>query len=206
MPEPFSLLLFTGNVCHTILFLNSIYAVIIGIKVEIAKRVSQPVSTIADSAVQLLKGGIPVGNNYASPGQWPMTFSYDLYGSQTDLWGTTWTPADINSLNFGVRYRLVNGAIDQTAEVDHIRITVYYTLSTGMETLTGAEIKPAYIKEDQLLLYPDKKIVEGRLTLYDIAGNKIFEDMNYSGQPVSLSAYSKGIIIMHLESGNNRFH
>ena len=31
----------------------------------------------------------------------PTSSSYIVFGSSTDLWGTTWTPADINNSNFG---------------------------------------------------------------------------------------------------------
>jgi hypothetical protein len=106
-------------------------AVIDGIKAEISKKVSQPVSDIRDSVVQLVKAGLPSGSNYASSLQWPMTFTYSTYGGPTDLWNSSWTPADINAASFGLNLQLTNGAFDQTAQVDHVQITVYYTLLPG---------------------------------------------------------------------------
>jgi hypothetical protein len=82
---------------------------------------------VSDVLVKLLKAGTPVGSNKALSGNWP-TFSYPLlafglpdphqylvpsgsapaagvekvYGSSSDLWGTTWTPTDINDSTFGI--------------------------------------------------------------------------------------------------------
>jgi hypothetical protein len=61
---------------------------------------------------------------------------YQTLGTSSDLWGTTWTVAEINATGFGC---LVD-ANDQdeaggSMSLDHVRITVYYTAtatSTGM--------------------------------------------------------------------------
>ena len=51
------------------------------------------------------------------------------YGGPTDLWGTTWTPAQLNATNFGVRLRIKNrnSSIARTASINQIRVTVTYT-------------------------------------------------------------------------------
>lgn len=53
--------------------------------------------------VQLIKGGSPAGSTgtEGDPG---------VYGSETDLWGTTWTPQELNALDFGVT--ISGGAIN----------------------------------------------------------------------------------------------
>lgn len=56
---------------------------------------------VRDSVVKLVKGGTVVGTNKAVTGTtWGTTFSTVTYGGTNDLWGTTWTPSDINSANF----------------------------------------------------------------------------------------------------------
>ena len=52
------------------------------------------------------------------------------YGSSTDLWGETWTAADINNSNFGIAYSAElttspKGTV--TVQVRNLRITVHYT-------------------------------------------------------------------------------
>ena len=51
------------------------------------------------------------------------------------MWGTTWTPADVNASNFGVRVIAKNvAAASTTANVDYISITVTYHNATGIGT------------------------------------------------------------------------
>jgi hypothetical protein len=57
-------------------------------------------SSVVDSNVQLLKSGVPVGSNLAKSGPWPTSSTSFTYSG--GLWGTTWTPADLNSSTFGV--------------------------------------------------------------------------------------------------------
>ena len=52
------------------------------------------------------------------------------YGSSTDLWGETWTAADINNSNFGIAYsaELLTQAKNMVqVYVRNLRITVHYT-------------------------------------------------------------------------------
>jgi hypothetical protein len=86
---------------------------------------------ITDYNIYLVKGGTIGGNNKGSTSTiWPAsdTNTYVSYGSSTDLWGLTWTPADISASNFGVVISAQKGSANdnQTAHVDHVRITVYY--------------------------------------------------------------------------------
>jgi hypothetical protein len=61
---------------------------------------------------------------------WPATNTLVTYGGATDLWGTTWSPADINSPRFGVSIAAKTFADfknDSQARVDTVTIVVYYT-------------------------------------------------------------------------------
>ena len=100
-------------------------------------------ATLQDATVQLLKAGSPVGSNKASATTWPTTIGTVNYGSSSDLWGTTWTPADLNASNFGVRFAAKNtGAGAATASLDYISVTVTYNDDTngiGTSTVPVAE-------------------------------------------------------------------
>jgi len=65
---------------------------------------------------------------------WPMTDTYDTYGTSSDLWGASWTYSDINNADFGVVISLDAGATSSAYYVDHIRITVYYTDTSTTQT------------------------------------------------------------------------
>jgi len=107
-------------------------ATINGIKVEIERHASGVVGAdyVVDNIVRLIKNGEVVGDNKADDTtHWPSTDTYAVYGGSNDLWGTTWTPSNINSNEFGVALSVyLNGAVRVEAYVDHIRITVYYTI------------------------------------------------------------------------------
>lgn len=106
-------------------------ATIDGIKVEY-DRYSDTASGIADVLIQLIVGGTATGNNNSAAALWPTTHTIATFGSSSDLWGLTPTPADVNGSTFGVRLRCKNttGA-GEIANVDQVRITVYYTDVTG---------------------------------------------------------------------------
>lgn len=86
---------------------------------------------IYDVEVKLLKNNIVSGNNKAdTTTNWPMSLATKTYGGSTDLWGTTWTPSDINSSNFGIVLSVqinVYPKYYETALVDYINIKIDYT-------------------------------------------------------------------------------
>lgn len=99
-------------------------ALIEGIEVHIEKRSAS--GTVKDSRVRIVKGGVIGSTDRSDPGFWPTTKTTVTHGTPTDLWGETWTAADINASNFGV----VISATDSfdTAGIDSFSITVYYSL------------------------------------------------------------------------------
>ena len=91
---------------------------------------------VYDNSVMLMNSsGVTIGNNLALtpansiPNAWPDTDTYTVspyYGSLTELWGATWTPAIINNSNFGVSIQA--DARNSIASIDHIRVTIRYTV------------------------------------------------------------------------------
>ena len=118
-------------------------ATINGIQVSI-NRVSSANTggnSVQDNVVSLIKGGNVVtgtGSNKATTSSWPTSMGTASYGSTSDTWGTTWTPADINASNFGVALSVLNQSSfgSRTASVDYIRVTVTYTPDTTPPTVT----------------------------------------------------------------------
>jgi len=89
-------------------------------------------AVLRDNTVQLLKAGSPVGSNKAGASTWSTTSTTVNYGSSSDLWGTTWTPADLNATTFGLRFAAKNlGAGSATASLDWVSITVTYDDDTN---------------------------------------------------------------------------
>jgi hypothetical protein len=122
-------------------------AAICGILVEVEKHATgiNILANVTDNDIRLVKAGLLVGSNHASGSTWPGSQSYYSYGGPTDLWGTTWTYADINSPGFGASFSAqINGliAVFPSAHIDHIRITVYFNiiLPVRLETFTAQAI------------------------------------------------------------------
>jgi len=63
-----------------------------------------PLVKIQDKYVKIIKADGSLGTtNKAKIGEnWPTEDTYVSYGGSDDLWGESWTPADINNVNFGV--------------------------------------------------------------------------------------------------------
>jgi hypothetical protein len=106
------------------------FATINGIKVEWLRSALSS-NNLVDNTIRLVRGGAAVGTNAASAALWPTSAAYASYGGPTDLWGTTWTPADVNSPDFGaalsVKYTSVAG--NNWPRVDHARVTVYFSVA-----------------------------------------------------------------------------
>ena len=116
--------------------------------VTVANTTIGSVGALQDNTVQLLKNGSATGSNKASATTWPNTgtLSTVTYGSSTDLWGTTWTAADVNDVDFGLRFVAKNvAAATSTASVDSITITVYYTPTPDGIGTPGTPVKAANI-------------------------------------------------------------
>jgi len=96
-----------------------------------------------DSNLYLTKDGTNIaGSDYGDTStKWQSSETVANYGGSADLWGTTWSPAEINSSNFGVMFtstQASNGSED--SYVDYISITVYYTLPPCTPPSTQASI------------------------------------------------------------------
>jgi hypothetical protein len=105
-------------------------ATILGISATIIHGDITGIGDIFDNIVQLVKLGAPVGNNEASGVVWGAPPETDSYGGPSDLWGTTWTPADVNSSGFGIQLQAKNFSFvsTETAGVTFMSLGVSYSV------------------------------------------------------------------------------
>ena len=69
--------------------------------VTIDRKASNNTSSnnVVDATVQLLKNGTATGSNLAATStKWPTSDGTATYGGSTNLWGTTWTGANVNTI------------------------------------------------------------------------------------------------------------
>lgn len=88
-----------------------------------------------ENSVKLLKAGAAAGTSLSTGAQPGTTVSTVSYGGVANLWGTTWTPADINNTNFGAAVSYANstgGGTSRTVSVDFMRITITSTSAAGV--------------------------------------------------------------------------
>ncbi|MDO8311370.1 MAG: hypothetical protein Q7T25_05465 [Sideroxyarcus sp.] len=110
-------------------------ATINGITVNVERRASNT-NSVRDAAMRLVKdaAGLPViqATDRSTLTNYTTADVVQAHGGVADLWGGTWTAADINSTNFGAAFAsqkpgTAGGA--RTVSVDHMPITVSYTTS-----------------------------------------------------------------------------
>ena len=104
--------------------------VITGITVYVERKTSG--GTIRDAFVYLIKGGvISTAFNAATATNYTTTDVSEAHGGPANLWGTTWTVANVQAANFGVAYAARNTSTtstnNRTVSVDHIQVRVDYT-------------------------------------------------------------------------------
>lgn len=123
-------------------------ATIVGIEVNVERKSDRTSNGGSqDAAMRLVKAGVIQATDRSTATIYPTVDGVETHGSPTDLWGTTWTPADVNASNFGAAFAATkpdsNGP-GHTITVDYMSITVYYTAPTtpggfnAFETSTAA--------------------------------------------------------------------
>ncbi|HEX8711811.1 MAG TPA: hypothetical protein VF730_08060, partial [Terracidiphilus sp.] len=73
---------------------------------------------------QMVKGGALIGTVHSIA--LPTSNNFVTLGGSTDLWGSTWTPTDVNSPNFGVEV-WCTAPDAETISLDYIEIILYST-------------------------------------------------------------------------------
>jgi hypothetical protein len=103
-------------------------AVICGIEVRVERGEGGLLANVTDNSVLIVKGGTITGNEHALAGGWGGADAVATYGSSSDTWGLSWTPADVNASNFGLAFSANLGgvAVLPSARIDQIRIRVWY--------------------------------------------------------------------------------
>jgi len=119
-----------------------------------------------DLEIFIIKGGSTTGINQdrgcSQPGCWNQALDTITWGGPLNLWGTTWTDADINSSDFGVSIRAhsPNNVFFQP-QVDYVQITINYArfydptadaARAGPSVTTPAN---AYTSDDTYAVFPD---------------------------------------------------
>lgn len=159
------------------------HATIDGITVAVEKSRTAGTGTLIDNLIRLVRAGRiqASGDNKASSTAWTGSDATTTYGASDDVWGWDWTPADINSPQFGVIIAAQETAsLAATAGIDHITVTVTYTdgYSSTPQVQTAGEV---FLFGRRYRLAPDKNGKSGTVkeTLATQFPNKIVTNQDY---------------------------
>ncbi|MFN0255445.1 choice-of-anchor Q domain-containing protein [Pedobacter ureilyticus] len=136
-------------------------AEILGIEVEIRKFSSDNTSSnyTRDLDIRLLKNDQVEGTNHANIGiNWPTSETAFTYGTNTDLWGLTLIPADVNSSDFGVAIAVTSkasGLLLPTiiSYIDQVRVKVSYQVD-ALTTVSYSLIQGGFAGTSNLDIDP----------------------------------------------------
>lgn len=87
--------------------------------------------------VKMVIGGTITGTDQGGiANTLPATNSYTTFGSNSNLWGTTPTVAQVNATDFGVVFSVqdIDNSDQAVLDIDFPELTVYYTPSGGSQT------------------------------------------------------------------------
>jgi hypothetical protein len=103
-------------------------ATVTGLTVEVLRAGDE---NVADDSVKIVKAGQVGDAERAVPVAWATELGWVSYGGGDDLWGESWTAAELNSDDFGVALSAVYAlpAGNTRAYVDQVRVTVHYSIT-----------------------------------------------------------------------------
>ena len=185
-------------------------ASICGIEVNVERSRSGFIG-VHDLEINVVKNNTVTGFNYASNLDWDTTDLLVTYGSNSDLWGTTWTPAEINNSSFGAAVSASKGGpFSSSGLVDQITIKVFYDNSTGIANNTGTidaiRIFPNPSSGNFTITFHDITN-NGRIEIYSALGERIFSEpvSLTSKKEINLNNISRGIYFVKVFDGEKSY-
>ena len=118
-------------------------ATVVGIEVLIEGNADDATPANRDIDVSLTKdGSTPVGTPKTDQTLNQGSDTTITLGSSSDLWGTTWTEAEVESANFGIIIARSSAAAAGEVAIDHVQVRVHFI--TGFSATSGYRYAKAY--------------------------------------------------------------
>tara|TARA_R110002020_G_scaffold174307_1_gene365425 strand:- start:4123 stop:11802 length:7680 start_codon:yes stop_codon:yes gene_type:complete len=136
--------------------------------------------------------------------EWPRIRATASYGSPTDLWGQTWTPAEVNSPEFGLQFVptiSASGGNSVKVHADFIGMTAYYNVGV-FEPNSKDSIEFRFKAEDIL----PTNLSQSLWSLY--SGSTPLTDLTleYAGSGSLSGSYSASIKDPYYQYANLKFY
>ncbi len=184
-------------------------ASILGIKAEAKSSVSSGTDSwytfLSTCANQTSGGSYGCTNSNGRYISINTTMQYGSAGSSSDLWGTTFTPTDINSATFGMRVQESNivGSGSYTYSIDHYRITVTIQSVSGISA-TGATLV-GYVNNDGGSTITSRGVCVGTGANPSIGGNCLTATGTTGGYTVTFNNLSPSTLYHFRSYATNAF-
>lgn len=119
-------------------------------------------TTVSDDRVRIVTALASIGaEEKAAAGAWPTSEATKTYGGAADLWGESWSPTQINDIDFGIVIAadLGEGA---TARVDWIKIAITFELAGVIDSVVKLVVSGAVEGDSKAIaaLWPDADAVQ----------------------------------------------
>jgi hypothetical protein len=116
-------------------------ATIVGIEVRHRGQGSSATAAQRQVRLGLTKDGTALAGTRKTACEYAQDADTDIAsGGAADLWGTTWTPAEINAATFGVLLS-DNDAVAAQLSIDSVEVVVHYTIAAFDSLATAVENK-----------------------------------------------------------------
>lgn len=155
------------------------------------------------------------GDNMAQGAPWNVNNPQHSYGAGDDLWGLTWTPADVNSADFGTYIKLQNTSNQfHTVNVDAVYITVTYSINMEVYSVTSSPqaVTMNYNAAQTALNVSMLSSSPSHITVVDMTGRVcISQDANFGSAQsdntvvIDLSSLAPGVYTVVVEQGGEVF-
>jgi hypothetical protein len=188
-------------------------AVVDGIMLSLIGK-STMMASVMDCTVVLMKNNVFEGNNLASGSDWDTTAMVRIYGSMSELWGTTWTPQEVNDVFFGAFIKVYNPSNNNpSALVDAVTMTVFYSIGTQTYSQTSSPGAFHAVhdagSENILVRFPSGERGKGYLRVLDGFGKLCFDKQVDLGtgtkEMIPASGLAPGIYFCTLTSPDHTF-
>ncbi|MDD5029969.1 MAG: hypothetical protein PHH58_10785 [Rhodoferax sp.] len=162
-------------------------ATILGVMVNLQRKASKN-SRVNDAAMRLVKAGVIGATNRSQATTYTTTDVYEAHGNASDLWGTTWTPTDINATTFGAALA-VRSTKSRTVYVNHMPISVTYSAPAAAPHHIQIEHSGAgkTCAPEQLII---KACVNAACTAPHFTATDVTGNLTWAGSPGGTLAFS----------------
>lgn len=124
-------------------------ATVKGIEFDVTLFNLVPAAAMADKAVRAVKGGAIGTTDKSNVGNWPTVLTLRTYGGPADLFGTTWTVANVIAANFGIAISAApTGFFTVVPQIDSIAAAVtyeYLPVATAYGATADISWRTAYV-------------------------------------------------------------